>query len=300
MEGWPVLTPSCAAFRSLEPALLQLLLPLAALLVFLAERRRNVFQFEFLGRRRPREDSPQSRLRLALKFMPIGCDLGGPRRCAAGGGGERGGGEAAGPFPLAPHIPWPPPAFPARGATRVQGAPVDPRGWGEPPAAGTCGPGALSALRSHPSPPYRCSAVGTCGMGESRVAAVMPTWHPPAPGLPLRGDPALARLGLLAKILPSACTQEGEAVLAQQDPDPLAIPRWPRMGRLGRTRASPSPAWWVLEGAQRGDHTVQGGGVQGWGVVRRRGCCRCAPHVWWYAAHACARCVPTCAPCVFM
>lgn len=66
-----------------------------------------MFQFEFLGRRRPREDSPQSRLRLALKFMPIGCDLGGPRRCAAGGGGEHGGGGAAGQFPLAPCIPGP-------------------------------------------------------------------------------------------------------------------------------------------------------------------------------------------------
>lgn len=100
-------TPSCAAFLHLEPALLQLLLLLAVLLVFLAERRRNVFQFEFLGRRRPREDSPQSRLRLALKFMPIGCNLGGPWRCAAGGGGERGGGGAADRRLLAPRAPGP-------------------------------------------------------------------------------------------------------------------------------------------------------------------------------------------------
>jgi len=107
-------------------------------------------------------------------------------------------------------------------------------------------------------------------MGQSRVTAVVPAWHPAASRLPQRGDPALAWPGLLAELLPSAWIQEGEAVLAQKDPGPSAVSRWPGPGGWWGPEprgAAPSPAWWVLEGTQRGYPTRQGDGAQGWGVV---------------------------------
>lgn len=128
--GTPVPIPFCAALLRPEPALLRLL---AAIRVFLAERRRNVFQFEFLGKRRPGKipsipPAPCSQiyahgLRLGWAAAAAAAALGRGARWWGGEGGNDGMDPIGSPRPPAPRS-----GFLSLEAAGVRDAPPNPTG----------------------------------------------------------------------------------------------------------------------------------------------------------------------------
>lgn len=191
-----------------------------------------MFQFEFLGRRRLREDSPPSRLRLALKFMPIGCDLGGPRRCA---GEASGGGGAAGRFPSAPRGPGSLQLLLLRG----------PPGSGEPLWGWGCILWVLGTfcLAGAPLGDWRAP----CHCHRTRLA---PTSPQPLPGWVCSPNSS-----------PLLGMQPRGAVMAQRDPNPPAVPGWP--GAVGTRALLSCPQFYMVGagGTQSRCHPGQGDGA---------------------------------------